>query len=82
MLVGMRTSICVRPLQDAEQQALSVGQRSPDAFVLRRCQILLSSARGERAPRIAEAALRDPAVQTDPLRSETLRALLALDDDV
>ena len=27
--------------------------RSSDAFVLRRCQILLASARGERAPRIA-----------------------------
>jgi transposase len=28
--------------------------RSSDAFVLRRCQILLASSRGERAPRIAE----------------------------
>ena len=28
--------------------------RSKDAFVLRRCQILLASARGERAPQIAE----------------------------
>ena len=28
--------------------------RSSDAFVLRRCQILLASARGERPPRVAE----------------------------
>lgn len=28
--------------------------RSKDAFVLRRCQILLASSRGERAPQIAE----------------------------
>jgi transposase len=53
MLVGMRTPIFVRPLTDAERQALTAGLRSPDAFVLRRCQILLANARGERAPRIA-----------------------------
>ena len=29
---------------------------------------------------IAEAALRDPAIQADPLRSRSLRALLALDE--
>jgi transposase len=49
----MRPPIFVRPLTDAERQALTAGLRSPDAFVLRRCQILLASARGERAPRIA-----------------------------
>jgi transposase len=32
---------------------MEAGLRSPDAFVLRRCQILLASARGERAPSIA-----------------------------
>lgn len=45
----------VRPLTDAERSGLEAGLRSPDAFVLRRCQILLASARGERAPRIAQA---------------------------
>src|SRR5260221_3664158 len=54
MLERMRSPIFVRPLTDAERQALTAGLRSPDAFVLRRCQILLASARGERAPRIAE----------------------------
>jgi transposase len=53
-LEGMRPPIFVRTLTDDERQALEKGLRSTDAFVLRRCQILLSSARGERAPRIAE----------------------------
>jgi transposase len=52
-LEGMRPPIFVRTLTDDERQALEKGLRSKDAFVLRRCQILLGSARGERAPRIA-----------------------------
>ncbi len=43
----------VRPLTDEERRLLAAGLRSSDAFVLRRCQILLASARGEWAPRIA-----------------------------
>src|SRR5215210_3978410 len=49
----MREPIFVRPLEEDERKALEEGLRSSDAFVLRRCQILLASARGERAPRIA-----------------------------
>ena len=45
----MRQPIFVRPFTDAEQQALDSGLRSSDAFVLRRCQILLASARGQHA---------------------------------
>ena len=45
----------VRPLTDAERQALEAGRRSPAAFTLRRAQILLASARGEAVPRIAAA---------------------------
>jgi transposase len=43
----------VRPVTDAEREQLTAGLRSSDAFVLRRCQILLASARGERAAQIA-----------------------------
>jgi len=45
----------VRPLTDAEREALEAGLRSSATFVLRRCQLLLAmaSARGERVPRIA-----------------------------
>jgi transposase len=53
MLIHMRPPIFIRPLTDDERQAVEKGLRSPDAFVLRRCQILLASARGVRAPRIA-----------------------------
>ena len=50
----MKTPIFVRTLSKNERKALEAGLRSSDAFVLRRCQILLASSRGERAPRIAE----------------------------
>jgi hypothetical protein len=43
----------VRALTDAERQALEAALRSPDAFVLRRAQILLASARRKRAGSIA-----------------------------
>ncbi len=59
-MVGMRRSIFVRPLSDAEREALEDGLRSSDAFVLRRCQILLQSARGENAYRIARSLGCDP----------------------
>jgi hypothetical protein len=49
----MRPPIFVRTLSAEERQALEQGLQAKDAFVLRRCQILLASARGERAPRIA-----------------------------
>jgi transposase len=49
----MKAPLFVRPLTDAERSALEAGLRSPDAFGLRRSQILLASARGERAPQIA-----------------------------
>jgi transposase len=50
----MKRPIFVRPLSDTERQQLEAGLRSSDAFVLRRCQILLASARGELAPQIAQ----------------------------
>ena len=50
----MKPPIFVRELSKKEREALKVGLRSSDAFVLRRCQILLASSKGERPPRIAE----------------------------
>jgi transposase len=50
----MKPPIFVRTLSKNERQELEAGLRSSDAFVLRRCQILLASARREHAPRIAE----------------------------
>jgi transposase len=49
----MRRPIFIRPLSEDEQRQIQAGLRSSDAFVLRRCQMLLASVRGERAPAIA-----------------------------
>src|SRR5579884_2630429 len=49
----MQRLLYVRPLTDAERGHLEAGLRSTDAFVLRRCQAVLASARGEPVPRIA-----------------------------
>ncbi|MFQ5874755.1 MAG: helix-turn-helix domain-containing protein [Dehalococcoidia bacterium] len=49
----MKRPIFVRPLTSVERRQLEAGLRSPVAFVLRRCQILLASSNGERAPEIA-----------------------------
>jgi transposase len=50
----MRKPIFIRPLTEDEERQISAGLRSSNAFVLRRCQILLASARGQRAPEIAQ----------------------------
>jgi transposase len=49
----MKHPVYVRPVTDAERAQFVAGLRSSDAFVHRRCQILLASARGEQAPQIA-----------------------------
>ena len=48
----MMKPIFVRPVMDAEREQLEAGLRSSSAFVLRRCQIILASAKGQRAPEI------------------------------
>jgi transposase len=52
----MRKPIYIRPLTEDEQHTLHEGLRSSNAFLLRRCQILLASARGQTA-RVIGAAL-------------------------
>src|SRR3954447_20827540 len=54
MIGQMKPPLFVRPLTDEERAALRVGLRSPVAFTLRRCQILLASADGLRPAQIAE----------------------------
>jgi transposase len=49
----MKPPLFVRSLADAEREALRLGLRSPDAFTLRRCQILLHSHQGRRPSQIA-----------------------------
>ena len=49
----MKTPIFVGRLSEEEHVRLKEGLRSKDTFTMRRCQILLASSRGERAPKIA-----------------------------
>jgi hypothetical protein len=77
-LIGMRPPLFVRPLTEQERQALEKGLRSPDAFVLRRCQTLLASARGERAPRIAEHLGCDDQTVLDALHAFNASGLTSL----
>jgi transposase len=49
----MKPPLFVRELSDAERRAPRAGLRSREAFTLRRAQILLASAEGQRPARIA-----------------------------
>jgi transposase len=49
----MKPPLFVRELTDPERQALQAGLRSREAFTLRRAQILLASAQGQRPALIA-----------------------------
>jgi DNA-binding NarL/FixJ family response regulator len=49
----MKPPIYLRSLTSAERQQLEAGLRSSEALTLRRCQILLARARGQRPAQIA-----------------------------
>jgi DNA-binding NarL/FixJ family response regulator len=49
----VKPPLFVRPLSAEEKREPEAGLRSPDAFTLRRSQILLASARGHRPSEIA-----------------------------
>ena len=51
----MQAPLFVRPPTGEERQALAAGLRSADAFTVRRSQIVLASARGERVRAIARS---------------------------
>jgi len=51
----MKPPLFIRPLAESERAVLRQSLRSPDAFTLRRCQILLASAQGQRPSQIAAA---------------------------
>lgn len=50
----MKAPLFIRPLTKDERNRVQAGLRSSDAFLLRRCQILLACERGERAAVIAK----------------------------
>ena len=53
MMGAMKAPLYVGPLSSKQRRRLEAGLRSRDGFELRRCQILLASARGERPSVIA-----------------------------
>jgi transposase len=74
----MKHPVYVRPLEDAERSQLVAGLRSSDAFVHRRAQILLASARGEQAPAIARHLGCDPQTVRNAIAAFNTRGLAAL----
>jgi transposase len=74
----MRPPIFVRPLTDAEREQVEAGLRSSSAFVLRRCQVLLASARGERAAQIARQVGCDDQTVREAIHAFNATGLAAL----
>ena len=74
----MKPPLFVRPLAEAERAALRHGLRSPDAFTLRRCQVLLASDQGHRPSRIAAALGCGVQTVRDALRAFAAEGLAGL----
>src|ERR671921_1083418 len=75
----MKTPIFVRPLSEKERESLEKGLRSKDAFAMRRSQVLLASAKGERAPKIASNLGCASQTVRDAIHDFNRRGLLALE---
>ncbi len=74
----MRTPIFVRELTPDERKQLKAGLRSSDTFTVRRCQIMLASARGEMAPAIAQFLGCNDQTVRDAIRAFNERGVGAL----
>jgi transposase len=72
------TTSFVRPLSESERAALREGLRSPEAFTLRRCQILLQSDRGERPSQLAATLGCSSQAVRDVLRAFAAEGLACL----
>ena len=71
----MKKPLFVRSLSETEREQMEAGLHSSNAFVLRRCQIVLASARGQRAPAIAELVGCDDETVRDVIRAFNERGL-------
>jgi transposase len=74
----MQIPLLVRPLTDAEREALEAGLRSSQAFTLRRAQIVFASARGEHVPAIARSLGCDEQTVRNAIRAFVARGTAAL----
>jgi transposase len=75
----MKPPLFVRPLSEPERVVLRQGLRSPDAFRLRRCQILLASDRAQVPSRIAATLGCSSQSVRNALRAFTADGLACLD---
>jgi transposase len=78
MICDMLKPLFVRTVTEEERQQLEAGLRSSEASVLRRCQIILASARGQRAPAIAQNVGCDDETVRDIIRAFNQRGMAAL----
>ncbi len=76
----MKPPLYVRPLSDAERDALKAAVRSSDAFTMRRSQILLASARGETPPTLARSLSCASQTVRNTIRAFNERGLAALQE--
>lgn len=74
----MRKPIFIRPLTHDERSQVQAGLRSSNAFVLRRCHILLASDRGERATAIAHRLGCDDQTVRNVIKGFNTAGLLVL----
>ena len=57
----MKPPLSIRHVTDEERAALETGLRSHEAFTVRRCQIVLASAEGQKPSQIATSLALCPA---------------------
>jgi transposase len=74
----MKKPIYVRPLTSEERAAVEAGLHSSNAFMLRRCQIVLASSRGKRASQIAQDLSCDGDTVTKAINAFNERGVAAL----
>ena len=74
----MRQPIFIRELEPSERETIENGLRSSDAFTMRRCQILLASAAGQRAIEIARNLHCDDQTVRNAIHAFNARGLAAL----
>lgn len=74
----MQPPLLVRPLTDAEREAVEMGLRSSNAYTLRRSQIIAASLRGEHIPRIARSLSCDEQTARNAIHAFNARGVAAL----
>lgn len=77
-LLGMGRPLFVRSMAEDKRKQLEAGLRSTDPRVLRRCQILLASSRGQHQPATAQVVRCDDETVREVIHTPNERGLQAL----